>query len=273
MSSRPVDPWTVFPAVVLDVRHETPGVSTYSIQLSDRRARADYSASPGQFNMLYVPGVGEAAISLSRRSVNESPLTHTVRSVGNVTGALAAADKGFSLGIRGPFGTPWPIETAFGHDLILVAGGIGLAPLRPVVDEIIADRSRFGRVTLLIGARTPADLLYTEEYETWASASIDVQTTVDQADPDWDGQVGVVTLVLDRVDITDSIRTVMFVCGPEVMMSYCVASVRRRRVPRKNLWLSLEPQHELRDRSLRPLSVWSALPMQRRTCVAVRSSE
>ncbi len=235
-----VDPWAVCPAFVRHVHHETPGVATYTIELSDAEVRQAYTAKPGQFNMLYLPGVGEAAISLSRCAIPGESLVHTVRAVGNVTRTLAGASEGFPLGIRGPFGSYWPIERALNNDLILVAGGIGLAPLRPVIETVIRNRRQFGRVNLLMGARSPADLLYADEYCVWESAGIEVQTTVDRAGNDWKGHVGVVTLMLERVGIVDPNRTVMFSCGPEVMMTYAIASVRRRGVPRENLWLSLE---------------------------------
>ena len=234
------DPWAICPAVVQHVHRETPGVATYSIELSDAHVRQAYTAMPGQFNMLYLPGVGESAISLSRCAMPGEPLVHTVRAVGNVTRALAVATKEFQLGIRGPFGSHWPIEHAINNDLILVAGGIGLAPLRPVIETVIRNREQFGRVNLMMGARTPEDLLYAGEYPFWESAGIEVQTTVDRAGNEWKGHVGVVTLLLERVGIEDASRTVMFSCGPEVMMTYAIASVRRRGVPRENLWLSLE---------------------------------
>ncbi len=240
MLSQRADPWSVCPAVIRDVQPETPGVLTYTIELANSDGLDRYAAKPGQFNMLYLPGVGEAAISLSRCSFAGEPLVHTVRAVGNVTRTLAAASKGFPLGVRGPFGSHWPIEEALGGDLILVAGGIGLAPLRPVVETIVRNRERFVRVNLLMGARTPEDLLFANEYRNWERSGIELQTTVDRAGQEWRGHVGVVTLLLNRIGIGDPSKTKMFTCGPEVMMNYAIASVRRRGVPRENLWLSLE---------------------------------
>ncbi len=222
------------------MRDETPGVTTYRIELCDPVQRQAYQAKPGQFNMLYVPGVGEAAISLSRLVLKDEPIVHTIHAVGNVTRSLAQLKPGDSIGVRGPFGSFWPIETMRGIDLILIAGGIGLAPLRPVVDRVIKYRNDYGRVSLLIGTRTPSDLLYAGEYESWKSAGIDVQTTVDRAFTDWHGHVGVVTQLLSRLGIEHLKRTFMFCCGPEVMMTYAIGALRERGMPREQLWLSLE---------------------------------
>lgn len=234
------DPWRVMPARIEDIRNETPGVLTYRVRLLDEASAARYSAKAGQFNMLYLPGIGEAAISLSGPPGASETLVHTIRAVGNVTRALAYATIGFPLGLRGPFGTHWPIEQYTGHDLILVAGGIGLAPLRPVIYEIIANRNKYQRVNVLMGARTPADMLYEDEYESWRSAGIDIETTVDRAEKEWTGNVGVVTLLLARLGIVHADETALFCCGPEVMMKYAVQAARDRGVPERNLWLSLE---------------------------------
>ncbi|MEO9934489.1 FAD/NAD(P)-binding protein [Rhodopirellula bahusiensis] len=234
------EPWTTASARITNVQDETPGVQTYRIELSEPGDRSTYNAKPGQFNMLYLPGVGESAISLSHLPSPGEPLVHTVRAVGNVTQTLARLSVGDSLGVRGPFGSHWPIESVRGKDLILVAGGIGLAPLRPVIDFIRSHRSEFGRVSLLMGARTPADLLYQDEYPAWQSDDIDVQTTVDRAPSDWQGHVGVVTLLVNRVGIIRPEQTMLFSCGPEVMMTYAIRAVRERGIPRTNLWLSLE---------------------------------
>ncbi|WP_436714418.1 FAD/NAD(P)-binding protein [Roseiconus lacunae] len=234
------EPWTTASARITNVQDETPGVQTYRIELSEPGDRSTYKAKPGQFNMLYLPGVGESAISLSHLPSPGAPLVHTVRAVGNVTQTLARFSVGDSLGVRGPFGSHWPIESVGGKDLILVAGGIGLAPLRSVIDFIRSNRGDFGRVCLLMGARTPADLLYQDEYAAWQSDDIDVQTTVDRAPSDWQGHVGVVTLLVNRVGIVRPDRTMLFCCGPEVMMTYAIRAVRERGVPRTNLWLSVE---------------------------------
>jgi NAD(P)H-flavin reductase len=240
-----LDGWQTFPAVISEIRAETPGVSTYGITFTDSWAAEQYDAKPGQFNMLYLPGVGEAAISLSDTASRHGAMVHTIHAVGNVTRALQKAAPGYPLGVRGPFGSHWPIERARGRELIIVAGGIGLAPLRPVIYEVIEQREHFGRVSLLMGARSPNDLLYRDEYKAWQAAGIDVQLTVDRVmnvsqEQQWAGHVGAVTMLMGRLGINDPCRAVMFTCGPEVMMSYAVQAALDRGMLRENLWLSLE---------------------------------
>lgn len=190
--------------------------------------------------MLYLPGVGEAAMSVSGNPSQHSNIVHTVRRIGGVTGTLSGCRVGDSLGIRGPFGSHWPIELCDGQDVIIVAGGIGLAPLRPVVYAIQNQRDRFGAVSLLIGTRTPADLLYESEFESWTKAGIDVQATVDRALGPWSGNIGVVTMLLQRLAIPNPDRSTLLTCGPEVMMNYTIRTAIDRGVNPTNIWLSLE---------------------------------
>lgn len=196
-------------------------------------------ARPGQFNMLYVPGLGECAISLSGLP-DSGLMDHTIRSVGNVTAALTRMTVGDSIGIRGPFGSWWPVDECVTRDVIIVGGGIGLAPLRPVIAEIVSRRDDFGQVSLLIGARSPTDLLFASQYDRWRDAGIHVDVTVDRADSNWNDDIGVVTLLLDRLTILRPRETVMMACGPEVMMMYAIQSAIARGLPTEHLWLSLE---------------------------------
>ena len=235
-----MDPWVIMPAVITDARQETPGVCTYRIDLTSQDAVERYSAKPGQFNMLYVPGVGEAAISLSGSSGLCQPLIHTIRAVGNVTNHLARQPIGATLGIRGPFGTHWPLEQCLGKDLILVAGGIGLAPLRPVILHIVSMRQHYGKVVLLFGARSPSDLLFANDHALWQQSGIEVETTVDRADQDWKGNIGVVTQLLQRLSIGRPASTVLFTCGPEVMMMYAIREALDREISADSIWMSLE---------------------------------
>lgn len=233
------NPWLTWNATIVSVTPESPGVATYDIAIQDSQVAEQYQFRPGQFNMLYVPGIGEAAISISGDPGKSGPLAHTIREAGNVTQALAKPGSPATIGLRGPFGTGWPIDECEGNDVILVAGGIGMAPLRPVVYTMLADRNRFGNITLLMGARTPDGLLYPDEWSTWES-QIDVQQTVDRAEDNWQGHVGVVTSLLERLAIPRPQKTILMTCGPEVMMRYTIRGALSRDVPRTSAWLSME---------------------------------
>lgn len=198
-----------------------------------------FAVAPGQFVMVYVFGVGEVPISVSGPPERAGePLVLTVRDVGAVTHAICASAPGSVLGLRGPLGNSWPVAAAAGGDVLVVAGGIGLAPLRGVVLHALASRSGYGAVCVLYGARTPQDLLYTDELEAWR-AELDVAVTVDAADTAWSGQVGVVPKLIGRADFRPDAATA-FVCGPEVMMHFTVEALRERGVPDERIVLSME---------------------------------
>lgn len=194
---------------------------------------------PGQFNMLYAFGVGEAAISISADSPDGDAFVHTVRDVGAVSRALAAAQPGATLGLRGPFGTGWPVAEAEGLDMLFVAGGLGLAPLRPAVHAVLRRRERFGCVTVLFGTRHPADILYPGELGQWRKAGLDVLLTVDHADPGWTGHVGVVPSLIGRAGF-DPARAAAMICGPEVMMRFTAAALLDAGLPAQRIHVSME---------------------------------
>ncbi|UWZ59846.1 FAD/NAD(P)-binding protein [Dactylosporangium aurantiacum] len=193
---------------------------------------------PGQFAMLYAFGVGEVPISVSGR-YGAGGLLHTIRAVGATTRALCHAEPGHVLGVRGPFGHGWDLPAPAGADLVVVAGGLGLAPLRPVVRHAVACRDRYRGVAVLIGGRTPQDLLYPGEYESWRSAGVDVFVTVDRAAAGWTGHVGVVTALFDHLRGRPA-ETSAYVCGPEIMMRFAARGLTDRGVPADRVWLSLE---------------------------------
>lgn len=227
------------PARVLSVRRETHDTFTLEIEVRGRRPFPAFGA--GQFNMLYAFGAGEVPISISGSPAQPATIVHTIREVGGVTRALRALRPGDHLGIRGPFGTAWPVAPAErGRDMVIVAGGIGLAPLRPTLYELTARRGDFGRIALLYGARTPKDILYREELKAWRSRlDLDVEVTVDRAEPSWRGHVGVVTTLIERAAF-DPGTTTALVCGPEVMMRFTVLNLRGRGVPEACIFVSLE---------------------------------
>ncbi len=197
--------------------------------------------APGQFHMLYAFGVGEVPISISGHpDAPDEPLVHTIRDVGATTRALCTAELGSIVGVRGPFGTAWPTDRARGGDVVFVAGGIGLAPLRPAIYRVLQHRAAYGRVALAYGARRPADLLYQQELERWRTHfDVEVRVTVDVAGSDWFGPVGAVTRELPRLSC-DPTKTTAFVCGPEIMMRFSVAALKRRGIQDSRLYLSME---------------------------------
>ena len=195
---------------------------------------------PGQFNMLYAFGIGEVAVSLSGDPNRHGTYVHTVRDVGAVTGAIARLASGAILGVRGPFGTAWPTEDAEGSDVVIVAGGLGLAPLRPAICAVLANRARYGRVVLLYGTRSPRDILYRHEIERWRRRlDVDISVTVDHADATWRGNVGVVPKLVQHAEF-DPLSSVALVCGPEVMMRFTASALLEKGVPAERIYLSME---------------------------------
>ncbi|HEY7693438.1 MAG TPA: FAD/NAD(P)-binding protein [Gaiellaceae bacterium] len=191
--------------------------------------------APGQFTMLYAFGVGEVPISVSG-----PPLAQTIRAVGPVTRALCAARPGAVVGVRGPFGTHWPVEQAAGSDLLIVAGGVGLPPVRPALYHALAHRADYGRVILLYGARTPADIVFRREIEGWrARMDLEVDVTVDTAGGDWRGRVGVVTTLIPRAGL-DPDATAALVVGPEIMMRFTARALVDEGLAPERIWLSME---------------------------------
>lgn len=194
--------------------------------------------TPGQFAMMYAFGIGEVPVSVS--AIHDGHrLVHTVRAVGAVTGALCRLRAGDAVGLRGPYGIGWRLDEADRSDVLVVAGGIGLAPLRPVVHQILHHAGQYGHLHVLIGARTPQDLLYREELEDWRRASAHVEVTVDRPGPGWRGSVGVVTTLLDRIRWSPE-RTTAMICGPEVMIRHTARSLHTQGLPARRIQTSLE---------------------------------
>jgi NAD(P)H-flavin reductase len=193
---------------------------------------------PGQFMMVTAFGFGEVPISVSGPPNRPGPVVLTVRAVGAVSRAICASQHGAILGLRGPFGNDWPVDRAVGGDLVVIAGGIGLAPLRPAVLRALERRDELGAVSVLYGARTPADLLYTGQLEQWR-ALIDVATTVDTAGAGWAGNVGVVTKLLGGASFRPA-ETTALVCGPEIMMLFAARALLEAGVPSTRIIVSME---------------------------------
>lgn len=220
------------------VVHETR--DTITLELHNPRGGAERVFRPGQFNMIYAFGTGEAAISISGDPHFPDNLTHTIRSVGSVTKALAALKAGDEIGVRGPFGNGWPLDVARGHDIVIVAGGIGLAPLRPLIYEVLRDRGQFGNVAILYGARSPEEILYEREMREWRSRlDMEVIVTVDRASAGWHGCVGVVTKLISKTPF-NPYRAIAYVCGPEIMMNYAITALKKQGLSEAAIYVSME---------------------------------
>ena len=210
---------------------------TWTLELAPDSG-APLEVRPGQFTMLYAFGVGEVPVSVS--GTESGRLTQTIRDVGAVTHAICTSRRGDVLGVRGPFGNSWPLEQAEGADVVIVAGGIGLAPLRSSLHHMLARRSDYGSAALLYGARTPDDLVYRRELERWrARLDLDVGVTVDGAGTEWRGQVGVVTKLIAQA-VFEPASAVVLVCGPEIMMRFSAQALEERGVPAEQIHLSME---------------------------------
>jgi NAD(P)H-flavin reductase len=213
-------------------------VDTWTLELEPpSRERARFA--PGQFTMLSAFGCGEVPISISGDPSDEDRLVHTVRAVGLATKAICEVEPGEVLQVRGPFGRPWPLEVLAGADVLVLAGGIGLPPLRSAILALLADRSRYGRLTLLYGSRTPQQLLYPQELQEWSGRGLEVEITVDSAGPEWLGHVGVVPRLV-RIAEPDPAATVAMLCGPEVMIRFAVAALRERGIGTERVYVSME---------------------------------
>jgi NAD(P)H-flavin reductase len=219
------------------VRKETS--DTFTLELAPPNSKG-FKFGAGQFNMLYVYGVGEVPISISGDPNETEKLIHTTRAVGPVTKAMWKLQAGDALGVRGPFGTSWPVKESKKKDVVFVAGGIGLAPLRPALYEILNNRAQYGKVVLLYGTRTPQDILYRKELENWrARFDLEVYVTVDRSTSQWRGNVGVVPHLIPKAPF-DPLNTIALVCGPEIMIRYSAMALEERGVAKNKIYISME---------------------------------
>jgi NAD(P)H-flavin reductase len=238
--AHPAAPMAPVMARIVEKSVESANTATYKLQLTDPHVASAYAFLPGQFNMVYLFGVGEAAISISSDPDDHALLAHTIRHVGSVTFAINKLAIGDTVGVRGPFGSCWPLAACRGRDILMVAGGIGLAPLRPAIYQLLKHRADYGRLILLYGVRAPADMIFKQEVEEWTQRrDLQVLATVDYPDGKWSGPVGVVTSLLRRVRV-DAARTSVFVCGPRVMNRAAAHAFLSHHVPEEHVFVSLE---------------------------------
>ncbi len=220
-----------------DVKTENIDTRTYTLDVRDGYPK---NVQPGQFNMLGYPGIGEAPISFSAISGN-GEMQHTIKAVGLATRFLEHFNKGTDVLVRGPYGRGWPMQAAANKDLVLIAGGIGLAPLRPVIREVIARRKDFGNVAVLFGARNENSVIFSDEFATWQQAGIDLQIAVDElvTRKPWKYGTGLITVLVDGLELAPE-RTVAFICGPELMMRFVCRGLLLKGVAPSELYVSLE---------------------------------
>ncbi len=227
------------PCVVRVRRRRRDGPGVWTLEL-EAHPDAPNGFEAGQFNMVTAFGVGEVPISFSGDPAHPERIVHTIRAVGPVSSALTRLGPGASLAIRGPLGTGWPMGEAPGRDVVLVAGGLGLAPLRPAIYRLLAERARYGHITLLYGTRSPKDILFRRELYAWRKrGDIAVEVTVDHAVEPWHGHVGVVTGLIGPARF-DPRRTLALVCGPEIMMRFAAEALAAAGLAHEAIYLSLE---------------------------------
>ncbi len=234
----PVDPMATVPARVMQIGKETHDTFTLTVETSNGSGQPAFA--PGQFSMLYVVGVGELPISISGDPEEPGRLVYTVRSVGKATHALVTRRPGDFVGIRGPFGSSWPMTESRGRDILVVAGGIGLAPLRPAIYHILRHRGDYRRLMILYGARSPRDMLYRKQLSAWTYLpDTQILTTVDYGGLSWRGYVGVVTTLFRHLRLQPE-RTSALICGPEIMMRFVVRELESRGLAARDIHLSME---------------------------------
>ena len=226
---------TPTPAEILNIIPETPDTKTFYFK---PKAKLE-EPKPGQFTEIYIPGVGEAPVSVSGIE-SDGVIIQTVRSIGTLTEYLFKLGRGDLIGLRGPYGKGWPIEKLKDKDVLIVGGGIGLAPLRPVIREVERNRRDYGRLSILYGARNPSLLLYRYEFDEYRKIpNSELLLTVDRADETWTGNVGVVTQLIPKASV-DPRNAVALVCGPEIMMRFTVKALEKQGFKGNQIYLSLE---------------------------------
>ncbi len=229
-------------AEITNVYPLTAGEKLYQIQIVEPQARQDFVFQAGQFVMLELPGIGEAPFSISSSPIRRGDLELCIRAVGNLTGFLDRVGRGTRVGISGPYGSNFPVEQMVGSDVVFVAGGLGIVPLRSPLAVVLENRSRYGRVDLVYGAKTPAELLFTYQYQGWQQFDVNLGIIVDRPDPEWSGPVGLITAQLaEQLGERSLARdTFAVVCGPPVMFKYVCDLLIKAGLPMQRIFVSLE---------------------------------
>jgi sulfhydrogenase subunit gamma (sulfur reductase) len=238
------NPYAIYPATIVEKIREAEDINTYRLQLVDEQVRRQFRFKAGQFNMVYLFGVGEVAISIVSDPDEPQFLDHTIRTVGRVTKGIAGLQPGDVMGIRGPLGQGWPLDEARGRDVVVVTGGLGCAPVIGAIEYIFRRRAEYGSVKILHGVKTPHDLLYRERFDAWRRfPDTEVLLTSDQPDKTWSYHIGVVTELFEQVSV-DPLKSIVLMCGPEIMMRLGVPILMNRGIPASAIYVSLERHME-----------------------------
>ena len=225
-------------AHVLEIKEIAPGIKSFLLEFDDRELREGFSFCSGQFLQVSLMGIGEGPFSISSPPTQRGSFELCVREAGNLTRALHRLKEGDTVWIRGPYGQGFPLVDMTGRDLLFVAGGIGLAPLRSAIDCAVCLSDEFGELTVLVGARTPAQLLFTEEYDDWRRFGR-VETIVDEAAEGWTGRTGLITSLLDGLDLVPE-KTSALICGPPVMFRNVLTRLQQSGFDDSQIFVSLE---------------------------------
>ena len=238
------NPFVIHPAKIMEKKQEAADIVSFRLQLQDTARRRAFKFSAGQFNMLYAFGLGEVAISIVSDPDQPAYLDHTIRIVGRITQIIGQMNVGDSLGIRGPFGKGWPMEEAKGKDIVVITGGLGCAPVVGAIEYMFRRRDAYGSIKILHGVKAPQDLLYRERFDQWRQQpNTDVFLTSDEPGKTWHYHVGVVTELFDRLNV-DPQRTLVLMCGPEIMMRIAVQILTHQGLRPDKMYVSLERHME-----------------------------
>lgn len=238
------NPYLIHPTTIVEKTQESPDIVSFRLRFEDAEIRKAYRFQAGQFNMLYVFGVGEVAISIVSDPDEPQFLDHTIRVVGRVTNVIGRMGIGDSLGIRGPFGQGWPMLEAKGKDIVVVTGGLGCAPVVGAIEYMFRRRKEYGTIKIIHGVKTPQDLLYRERFDQWRQhPDTEVLLASDEPGKTWHYHVGVVTELFDQVEV-DPEKTLVMMCGPEIMMRVAVNMLSHRGLRPDGMYVSLERHME-----------------------------
>jgi len=231
-------------AEIINRVQESPTIFTLHIRFVDEESQKKFSYHPGQFNMVYLYGVGEVAISILSDPRENHVLSHTIRAVGRVTKALQTLKKGDRIGIRGPFGRGWPLEQSKGKNIVIMTGGLGCAPTVSVINYVLARRDEYANLIIMQGVKNTDDFIFRKQYEKWQEfPSTEIYIAADQAGPKWPWGVGYVTDMIKAIDLSPA-NTIVMMCGPEIMMQTAINAFIKRRLPEENIYLSMERNME-----------------------------